>query len=172
MKPQPMLGILLFLLLGSPAAFAVSSQGLGAAADPTGQHATGVQAYLAERERLMAQVEAGELGRISRRNRNELVDAWSAIQRLLARIETFDQLDPAKRPEFYAAQSRFTAIIRHQREHGLVCREVAPTGTRIPRLVCERVADREARRLRDKEAVDALQRPTCVPGTGGAGGSC
>lgn len=131
-----------------------------------------VPAYLAEREALMVQVNAGELGRISRRNRNELSDAWATLQRLLTGLERFDQLDPAKRVELYAAQSRFTAIINHQREHGLICREVAPTGTRIPRLVCERVADRDARRLRDKEATDALQRPTCVPGQGGSGGSC
>lgn len=132
----------------------------------------GVPAYLAEREALMRQMNAGELGLISRRNRNELTDAWTTLQRLLTGLERFDQLDPAKRVELYAAQSRFTALINHQRKHGLICQEVAPTGTRIPRLVCERVADRDARRLRDKEAVDGLQRPTCVPGQGGSGGSC
>jgi len=165
-----MLALLLFALPGGltaetgPATAATTASAEGGLID--------VAAYLAEREVVMAQVEAGELGRISRRNRNELNDAWATIRRLLSGIEAFDQIDPAKRSEFYAAQSRFSAIVAHQREHGLVCREVAPTGTRIPRLVCERVAEREARRLRSKEAVDALQRPTCVPGQGGSAGNC
>jgi len=161
------------LLLGLPAALTAETRpATGAPSVSAEGGLIDVATYLAEREAMMAQVEAGQLGRISRRNRNELTDAWATIRRLLAGIESFDQLDPAKRPEFYAAQSRFSAIVAHQREHGLVCREVAPTGTRIPRLVCERVADREARRLRNKEAVDALQRPTCVPGQGGSGGNC
>jgi len=173
MKRRSMQMAMVLLLLGLPVALAADTRSAtGAASNSSDGGLIDVASYLAERAALMAQVEAGQLGRISRRNRNELNDAWATIRRLLEGIEGFDQLDPAKRPEFYAAQSRFSAIVAHQREHGLICREVAPTGTRIPRLVCERVADREARRLRNKEAVDALQRPTCVPGQGGSGGNC
>ncbi|MCZ8061571.1 hypothetical protein [Silanimonas sp.] len=157
-------------LLAVLAAFLCSPLLAGAPAGESGSPDVGedaldavdVEDYLAQRREIMLQVNAGDLGRLSRARRNELEDSWSTLRRLLDGKRSIADLSTPQRIEFFNAQSTFTAIIERQRENGLICRDDAPTGSRIPQVVCERVRDREARRGRAREAVDRLQAPTCV----------
>lgn len=168
--PRPCLLAVALALASSPYVLAGVADDRSPRADAREEalDAVDVEDYLDQRREIMLLVNAGDLGRLSRSRRNELEAAWSTLRRLLANKASIAELTPPQRIEFFNAQSTFTSIIERQRENGLICREDAPTGSRIPQVVCERVRDVEARRGSAKEAVDRLQGPTCVA-SGGVG---
>lgn len=150
----------------------VQDPGLAQRADASAAGIEDVGFFIEEREEIMRLVNAGEYGRIPRRDMVTLRDSMARMRELLRGRESAMELAPSQRVELFNAQEAFTAIIQHQRENALVCRRVQPTGSRIEVNQCMTVAEREERRRNDREVMRRMPRPSCVPGRGSDAGSC
>ncbi|NZA28287.1 hypothetical protein H0E84_18080 [Luteimonas sp. SJ-92] len=136
-----------------------------------------VAEYLAEVREILSLAERGEYGRFRARDRDALRNNGNRIIDLLTDRSGTDELSLHQKTELFNAQKSFEAIVQHQRENAVVCRQVAKTGTRITSTQCASVATIERERRNARETADQIIRqPSCVSHFGGGeameGGSC
>ncbi|NZA28286.1 hypothetical protein H0E84_18075 [Luteimonas sp. SJ-92] len=128
-----------------------------------------VAEYLDQVREILALAERGEYGRFRARDRDALRNNGEKIIALLTDRSGTDELSLHQKTELHNAQQSFEAIVQHQRENAVVCRQVPKTGTRITSTQCSSVATIERERLRARETADQIIRqPSCISGEGGS----
>lgn len=112
---------------------------------------------------------AGQYGSLSRRQLQMVNAALVKIEDLAAGKIQVSELSSSERDDLDDARTRIDQILRARNKNRIVCQRDVKTGTRLAKVECLTVGQREERANNARKQTASMQRTTCVPG--GEGGS-
>ncbi len=111
---------------------------------------------------------AGQYGSLSRRQLQIVDSALSTIEELAAGKLDLTELSANERGAFDDARERIDLILRVRNKNRVICQRDVKTGTRLAKVECLTVGQREERARNARKQTGHLQRSFCVPGAEGA----
>ena len=157
------------LLLSGGASARVIAQGdpasLTERANASAESITDTRTYLAEIDDAIRMARAGQYGNIARSEHRRIDSAQRRIHNLLAGHASAAELDHEDRVGLYNAQEQVRAVLRNDDKDRMVCRRETKTGTRVPKVECLTVAEREERAETARQSIDRMTRGLCFAST-------
>lgn len=164
MKFRPLIvcAALLFAMNGS----ASFQDDVHARADAKVAQVSDADEFLSEVERAVLMARRGDYGPLKRGALDKVIEAKKELQDLLEGHESAQELDEAERVRFLNAHELITATLRSDQKNRKICKREAGTGSRLAKVECLTVAQREARAARAQRDMREMQRLNCRGSTG------
>lgn len=120
--------------------------------------------FISEIERAVLMARRGDYGSLKRGDMDKIIAAKKELETLLEGHKSAQELNEEERVRFLNAHELIVATLRSDDKRRKICKREAGTGSRLAKVECLTVAQREARARQAQREAKEFQRANCRPG--------
>jgi hypothetical protein len=159
MKFRPLAVLAAFAFACNAGAF--SQDDVSARADAKVAQVSDADEFVSEVERAVLMARRGDYGPLKRGALDKVIEAKNELKDLLEGHDSAQELDESERVRFLNAHELITATLRSDQKSRKICKRQAGTGSRLAKVECLTVAQREARAKQAQRNMQEIQRMNC-----------